>query len=115
MTRPSKIIALGLNYKDHAEESKGKIPEVPLIFAKHPNSLAAYKEPIIWDMSLSKKVDFEVELAVIIGKKAYNCLEGEAVKAIFGYTCANDVNARDLQVGDGLWVGGKSLDTFYPL
>lgn len=115
VSRPSKIIALGLNYKDHAEESKGKIPEVPLIFAKFPNSLVAHKEPIIWNVNLTSKVDFEVELAVIIGKKVFNCPEGEAMKAIFGYTCANDVSARDLQFGDGQWVRGKSLDTFCPL
>jgi 2-keto-4-pentenoate hydratase/2-oxohepta-3-ene-1,7-dioic acid hydratase in catechol pathway len=67
VSRPSKIIGLGLNYKDHAEESKGKIPEVPLIFAKFPNSLNAHNETITWDVNLTRKVDFEVELAVIIG------------------------------------------------
>ncbi len=115
VSRPSKIIGLGLNYKDHAEESKGKIPEVPLIFAKFPNSLNAHNEPIIWDVNLTRKVDFEVELAVIIGEKVRDCPESEAMKAIFGYTCANDVSARDLQFGDGQWVRGKSLDTFCPL
>jgi 2-keto-4-pentenoate hydratase/2-oxohepta-3-ene-1,7-dioic acid hydratase in catechol pathway len=115
VTRPSKIIALGLNYKDHAKESKGKIPDVPLIFAKFPNSLIGHNEPIRWDASLTKKVDFEAELAVIIGKEVQNCLESEAMKAVFGYTCANDVSARDLQFGDGQWVRGKSLDTFCPL
>ncbi|UCF86436.1 MAG: fumarylacetoacetate hydrolase family protein [Desulfobacteraceae bacterium] len=115
VTRPSKIIALGLNYKDHAEESKGKIPEVPLVFAKFPNSLVGHKEPITWDMNVTSKVDFEVELAVIIGKKVHNCPESDAMKAVFGYTCANDVSARDLQFGDGQWVRGKSLDTFCPL
>ncbi|MCG2776573.1 MAG: fumarylacetoacetate hydrolase family protein [Desulfobacterales bacterium] len=115
VSRPSKIIGLGLNYKDHAEESKGKIPEVPLIFAKFPNSLNAHNEPITWDVNLTRKVDFEVELTVIIGKKVHDCPESEAMKAIFGYTCANDVSARDLQFGDGQWVRGKSLDTFCPL
>lgn len=115
VTQPSKIIALGLNYKDHAKESKGKIPEVPLIFAKFPNSLIGHNETITWDISMTRKVDFEVELAVIIGKEVRNCSEGEAMKAIFGYTCANDVSARDLQFGDVQWVRGKSLDTFCPL
>jgi len=66
-------------------------------------------------VNLTKKVDFEAELAVIIGKRIYKCSETEAMKAIFGYTCANDVSARDLQFGDGQWVRGKSLDTFCPL
>ena len=113
--RPSKIIAIGLNYKDHAEESKGRIPEVPLVFAKFPNSLIGHDDYITWDTSISKKVDFEAELAVIIGKTLNNCPETEVREAIFGYTCANDVSARDLQFGDGQWVRGKSLDTFCPL
>lgn len=113
--RPSKIIAIGLNYKDHAEESKGRIPEVPLVFAKFPNSLIGHNDYITWDASISKKVDFEAELAVIIGKSLNNCPETEVPEAVFGYTCANDVSARDLQFGDGQWVRGKSLDTFCPL
>lgn len=115
VTRPSKIIAIGLNYKDHAEESKGKIPEVPLIFAKFPNSLIGPYDQITWNMNITKKVDFEAELAVIIGKKVHDCPENKALEAVFGYTCANDVSARDLQFGDGQWVRGKSLDTFCPL
>lgn len=112
---PSKIIALGLNYKDHAEESKGKVPEVPLIFAKFPNSIVGHNDHITWDVSVTRKVDFEAELAVVMGKTVYNCPESEAMDAIFGYTCGNDVSARDLQFGDGQWVRGKSLDTFCPL
>ena len=113
--RPSKIIALGLNYRDHAEESKGKIPEAPLVFAKFPNSLIGHNDEITWDMNVTMKVDFEAELAVIIGKSIYDCPESEAMDAVFGYTCANDVSARDLQFGDGQWVRGKSLDSFCPL
>jgi 2-keto-4-pentenoate hydratase/2-oxohepta-3-ene-1,7-dioic acid hydratase in catechol pathway len=112
---PSKIVAMGLNYIDHIQESKGEIPKIPLLFAKFPNSLIGHKDVINWDVSLTKKVDFEAELAVIIGKKTYKCSETEAMDAIFGYTCANDVSARDLQFGDGQWVRGKSLDTFCPL
>ncbi|MBW2144783.1 MAG: fumarylacetoacetate hydrolase family protein [Deltaproteobacteria bacterium] len=115
VNRPSKIIAIGLNYRDHAEESKGKIPEVPLIFAKFPNSLAGHNEEILWDVNVTRKVDFEAELAVVMGKKVYNCTETEAMEAVFGYTCGNDVSARDLQFGDGQWVRGKSLDTFCPI
>lgn len=115
VSRPSKIIALGLNYEDHAEESKGKIPEAPLIFAKFPNSLIGPRDEIVWNENVTKKVDYEAELAVVIGKKARKCSEEEAASAVFGYTCANDVSARDLQFGDGQWVRGKSLDTFCPL
>ena len=115
VTRPSKIIALGLNYQDHAEEGKGKIPDVPLIFAKFPNSIIGHKDCIRWDMKVTKKVDFEAELAVIISNKVRNVSENEALSAVFGYSCSNDVSARDLQFGDKQWVRGKSLDTFCPL
>ena len=112
---PSKIIALGLNYLDHAKESKGAIPSVPLLFAKFPNSLTGHKEPIVWPAEISKKVDFEAELAVIVGKKIYRDRQDKVMEAVFGYACANDVSARDLQFSDGQWVRGKSLDTFCPI
>ena len=115
VSRPTKIIAIGLNYQDHAEEGKAELPKTPLVFAKFPNSLAAHRQPICWDAGVTKKVDFEAELAVIIGKRVSCCPESEAGEAIFGYSCANDVSARDLQFGDGQWVRGKSLDTFCPL
>jgi len=127
VSSPSKIVAIGLNYSDHIRESKGDVPKFPLIFAKFPNpkfplifakfpnSLIGHKDLITWDVNLTKKVDFEAELAVIIGKRVHKCSETEAMEAIFGYTCANDVSARDLQFGDGQWVRGKSLDTFCPL
>ena len=115
VSSPSKIIGIGLNYLDHIRESKGEIPEVPMVFAKFPNSLLAHHENITWDKHLTSKVDFEAELAVIMGKTVYNCQEDEAINSVFGYTCANDVSARDLQFGDGQWVRGKSLDTFCPL
>jgi 2-keto-4-pentenoate hydratase/2-oxohepta-3-ene-1,7-dioic acid hydratase in catechol pathway len=115
VSRPSKIIALGLNYLDHAKESKGAIPGAPLLFAKFPNSLTGHKEPIVWPAEISKKVDFEAELAVIIGKRIYRAPEDQVMEAVFGYACANDVSARDLQFSDGQWVRGKSLDTFCPI
>jgi len=115
VSKPSKIIALGLNYLDHAKESKGAIPKVPLIFAKFPNSLCGQREPITWSAEVSKKVDFEAELAVIIGKRIYRPQKDEVMDSVFGYASANDVSARDLQFGDGQWVRGKSLDTFCPL
>jgi 2-keto-4-pentenoate hydratase/2-oxohepta-3-ene-1,7-dioic acid hydratase in catechol pathway len=112
---PSKIIAIGLNYMDHAAEGNVEIPKTPLIFTKFSNSLIGHKQKICWDQSITKQVDYEAELAVIIGKMIYNCPVQEANEAIWGYTCANDVSARDLQFGDGQWVRGKSLDTFCPL
>ena len=115
VSKPSKIIALGLNYLDHARESKGAIPKVPLIFAKFPNSLCGHRETITWSAEVSKKVDFEAELAVIIGKRIYRPQKDEIMDSVFGYASANDVSARDLQFGDGQWVRGKSLDTFCPL
>jgi 2-keto-4-pentenoate hydratase/2-oxohepta-3-ene-1,7-dioic acid hydratase in catechol pathway len=115
ISKPSKIIALGLNYLDHARESKGAIPKTPLLFAKFPSSLVGHKEPITWCETITKKVDFEAELAVIIGKRVYQPKEDQGMEVVFGYTCANDVSARDLQFGDGQWVRGKSLDTFCPI
>jgi 2-keto-4-pentenoate hydratase/2-oxohepta-3-ene-1,7-dioic acid hydratase in catechol pathway len=115
VTRPSKIIAIGLNYMDHVRESRGTVPEAPLVFAKFPSSLAAHGAPVTWDPAVTAKVDFEAELAVVVGRNAFRIGEEEAMEAVFGYTCGNDVSARDLQFRDGQWVRGKSLDTFCPL
>ena len=115
ISNPNKIIGIGLNYLDHIRESKGEIPKAPIIFAKFPGTLLGHNEQITWDARLTQKVDFEAELAVIIGRKAYQCPESEAMANIFGYACANDVSARDLQFGDRQWVRGKSLDSFCPL
>ena len=115
VSKPSKIIALGLNYLDHAKESKGAIPKVPLLFAKFPSSLVGHKEAITWTEEITKKVDFEAELAVIMGKKIFRPQADKVMDAVFGYACANDVSARDLQFSDGQWVRGKSLDTFCPI
>jgi 2-keto-4-pentenoate hydratase/2-oxohepta-3-ene-1,7-dioic acid hydratase in catechol pathway len=112
---PSKIIAVGLNYLDHAAEGKANVPETPLIFCKFPNSLLGAGQEIKWMQSVTRKVDFEAELAVIIGKQTFGISENEALSAVFGYTCGNDISARDLQFGDKQWVRGKSLDTFCPL
>ncbi|HDM10886.1 MAG: fumarylacetoacetate hydrolase [Deltaproteobacteria bacterium] len=115
VSRPSKIIALGLNYRDHADESKGDVPDSPLIFAKFPNSLLGHMGTITWSPRITKKVDYEAELAVVMENETRNCSPMQALGNVFGYTCANDVSARDLQFGDGQWVRGKSLDTFCPL
>jgi 2-keto-4-pentenoate hydratase/2-oxohepta-3-ene-1,7-dioic acid hydratase in catechol pathway len=115
ITRPSKIVCVGLNYLDHIRESHGKVPDKPILFSKFSTSLIGHKSEILWNTGLTKKVDFEAELAVIIGKQIKNCKSENVMTHIFGYTCANDVSARDLQFGDGQWVRGKSLDTFCPL
>jgi 2-keto-4-pentenoate hydratase/2-oxohepta-3-ene-1,7-dioic acid hydratase in catechol pathway len=115
VSRPSKIIGIGLNYKDHAEEQKARIPDVPMIFSKLPNSLVGPNDEITWDAKVTSKVDFEAELAVVIGSRIYHCQESEALEGVFGYTCANDVSARDLQFSDIQVLRGKSLDTFCPI
>ena len=115
VSRPSKIIGIGLNYKDHAEEQKARVPDIPVIFAKFLNTLIGPKETISWNVKVTGKVDFEGELAVVIGSRIQNCPESEALEAVFGYTCANDVSARDLQFRDIQLLRGKSLDTFCPL
>ncbi len=115
VTRPTKIIAIGLNYLDHIRESNGKVPETPIVFAKFPNSLIGHRGQIVWDNVLTKKVDFEAELAVIMGEKAHHYDESDVMDTVFGYSCANDVSARDIQFSDKQWVRGKSLDTFCPI
>ncbi len=112
---PPKIVAIGLNYRDHAREQGVPVPERPLIFAKFPTSVIGPGDAITWDPSLTRQVDYEAELAVVIGKKCRNVTEKDALSFVGGYTCGNDVSARDLQFGDRQWVRGKSLDTFCPL
>lgn len=114
--RPGKIIAIGRNYAEHAKETGNKPPTSPMIFAKMTNSVLDPGDPITWSESITKEVDWEVELAVIIGKKASKVSEEDAMRYVFGYTIANDVSARDLQLRtDGQWTRGKGLDTFCPL
>ncbi len=112
---PSKIIAIGLNYRDHCEEQGIEPPKHPTVFAKFPSALLRPRGVIQWDTDLTQQVDYEAELAVIIGRVAKNISAAEAYYYVFGYTAANDVSARDLQFGDKQWVRGKSLDTFCPL
>lgn len=115
VTRPGKIIGIGLNYRDHAEEQNAKIPAEPRLFAKFATALIGPGDPIVWDPAVTGQVDFEAELAVVIGRAVKNCPEDQALAAVFGYTCANDVSARDIQLATGELVRGKSLDTFCPL
>jgi 2-keto-4-pentenoate hydratase/2-oxohepta-3-ene-1,7-dioic acid hydratase in catechol pathway len=111
---PSKIVAIGRNYVDHAIEGGSEPPAAPLIFNKLPNSLSAHNAPITLH-KISTQIDYEAELAVVIGRRATRVSESEALNYVFGYTLINDVSARDLQFGDGQWVRGKSLDGFAPL
>ena len=111
---PSKIVAIGRNYVDHAIEGGAEPPSAPLIFNKLPNSLSSHNAPIVLH-KISTQIDYEAELAVVIGRRATRVSESEALEYVFGYTAINDVSARDLQFGDGQWVRGKSLDSFAPL
>jgi len=112
---PSKIACVGLNYHDHCRETGMEPPDRPLIFAKFSSSLTGPDAPIEWPDGLTAQVDWEAELAVVIGRRIRHASEQEALGAIFGYTAANDVSARDLQFADQQWVRGKSLDTFCPV
>jgi 2-keto-4-pentenoate hydratase/2-oxohepta-3-ene-1,7-dioic acid hydratase in catechol pathway len=111
---PSKILAIGRNYVDHAIEGGAEPPAAPLVFTKLTNSLSAHGAPIVLP-TISTQVDYEAELAVVIGRTCKHVGEAEALDYVFGYTPINDVSARDLQFGDGQWVRGKGLDTFAPL
>jgi 5-carboxymethyl-2-hydroxymuconate isomerase len=113
--RPGKIVAIGLNYLDHIREAKMEKPTEPLVFTKFTSSVIGDGDQIEIDPNLTSRVDWEVELAVVIGRRARRVETADALDHVFGYTVANDVSARDLQFGDGQWVRGKSLDTFCPL
>jgi 2-keto-4-pentenoate hydratase/2-oxohepta-3-ene-1,7-dioic acid hydratase in catechol pathway len=113
--RPPKIVAIGLNYLDHIREANLERPERPLVFAKFPTSVIGDGEEIVIDRKLSARVDWEVELAAVIGRRMSRVSKEDALEYVFGYTVANDVSARDLQFSDGQWVRAKSLDTFCPL
>jgi 2-keto-4-pentenoate hydratase/2-oxohepta-3-ene-1,7-dioic acid hydratase in catechol pathway len=113
-SRPSKIILVGLNYKDHAEELNMKIPDEPIIFLKPPSSIIADGENIVYPDNV-QRVDYEAELALIIKKKAKNIKEKEFADYVLGYTSLNDITARDIQKEDGQWTRGKSFDTFCPV
>lgn len=111
---PSKIVCVGKNYKAHADELKEDHPEEPLLFLK-PNTCVISPEDEIIYPPQSKRVDYEAELAVVIGKKAHHVAAGHGKEYILGYTCLNDVTARDLQRADGQWTRSKSFDTFCPI
>jgi 2-keto-4-pentenoate hydratase/2-oxohepta-3-ene-1,7-dioic acid hydratase in catechol pathway len=112
--RPGKVICIGLNYRDHAAESNMAIPERPVVFSKFPTAVIAPGEPVVVP-STSQQVDYEAELAVVIGRRAKNVSAANAYDYVLGYTCFNDVSARDFQFADGQWQRGKSCDTFAPM
>lgn len=112
--RPQKIVCIGLNYRDHAEEQGVPLPERPLLFAKWPNTLIGPGEPIVIP-PITEQVDYEAELGVVIGRRLRGVSVENALEAVAGYVCVNDVSARDLQFSDKQWVRGKSLDTFCPV
>jgi 2-keto-4-pentenoate hydratase/2-oxohepta-3-ene-1,7-dioic acid hydratase in catechol pathway len=113
--RPAKIIAVGRNYREHAAEESAALPTAPLLFAKFPSSAVGDGETITWSTALTSAVDYEAELAVVIGRRARDVAVADALDHVLGYTCLNDVSARDLQTSDGQWTRAKSLDTFCPM
>jgi 2-keto-4-pentenoate hydratase/2-oxohepta-3-ene-1,7-dioic acid hydratase in catechol pathway len=111
---PPKIICVGLNYRDHAEEQGSDLPTAPLLFAKWSNTLIGPGEPIVLPPE-SSQVDYEAELGVVIGRTGRRVAERDALDHVRGYVCVNDVSARDLQFADGQWTRGKSPDSFCPV
>ncbi|HYL38750.1 MAG TPA: fumarylacetoacetate hydrolase family protein [Bryobacteraceae bacterium] len=110
---PSKIVCVGRNYAEHAKELGNEVPAEPLIFLKPPSSLIASGDAIVYP-KLSQRLDFEGELGVVISRRARNVKREDAGSYVLGYTCVNDVTARDLQRKDGQWTRGKGYDTFCP-
>ncbi|HSK24600.1 MAG TPA: fumarylacetoacetate hydrolase family protein [Egicoccus sp.] len=115
IVRPSKVLAIGLNYMDHIRETNSPVPERPVLFAKFPNSLSGPHDEIVMDPALTERGDYEVELAVVIGRRARGVTLDDALDHVFGYTVANDVSARDWQFRDPQFARSKSFDTFCPI
>lgn len=113
--KPESVLCIGRNYKAHALECGNDLPKTPLLFIKANSSVCGPNDTVIIPREHTKQADYEAELAVIIGKKAKGVSEEKALEYVFGYTCANDVSARDCQYENGQWARGKSFDTFCPL
>jgi 2-keto-4-pentenoate hydratase/2-oxohepta-3-ene-1,7-dioic acid hydratase in catechol pathway len=113
--RPGKVVAVGLNYHAHAAEGGAAIPTSPMLFAKFPTAVVGPGATVEWDPALTTAVDLEAELAVVIGRSTRRVSESDALEHVLGYTCLNDVSARDLQYADRQFVRSKSLDTFCPM
>ncbi|HEY7660862.1 MAG TPA: fumarylacetoacetate hydrolase family protein, partial [Actinomycetota bacterium] len=107
--RPGKIVAIGLNYRDHAAESEQPVPTEPILFAKFANSVVGPGEAILIPAA-TERADYEAELAVVIGRQAHEVDRADAFDHVAGYTCANDVSARDLQLATSQWTRGKAID-----
>jgi 2-keto-4-pentenoate hydratase/2-oxohepta-3-ene-1,7-dioic acid hydratase in catechol pathway len=115
-TQPSKIVCVGRNYREHAKELNSEIPTSPLIFLKPPSAVVAHGDEVRRPHRLSQRVDHEGELGVVIGRRCHDLRDDEDVRPyIMGYTCVNDVTARDLQNIDGQWTRAKGFDTFCPI
>ena len=112
--RPGKFVCIGLNYKDHAIESGMDIPELPTVFTKYGNAVCGHGDPIVLP-AVSKQVDYEAELAFVIGRRAKNVKAADWQDYVFGYTCVHDVSARDYQLATSQWTIGKTFDTFGPM
>ncbi len=114
--QPPNVLAIGLNYRTHAVESGAEIPSAPVLFLKATTSVIGPEEPIVLPAMAPSEVDYEAELVIVIGRRARNVSEEEALEYVLGYTCGNDVSARDCQLRlDVQWARGKSFDTFAPL
>jgi 2-keto-4-pentenoate hydratase/2-oxohepta-3-ene-1,7-dioic acid hydratase in catechol pathway len=109
-----KIVCVGMNYRDHADEAGLEVPERPVLFAKWPSALVGPGDPIVVP-SFTAQVDYEAELGVVIGRRVRDLDADDALDAVAGYVCVNDVSARDIQFADGQWTRAKSLDTFCPV
>lgn len=115
LANPGKIICVGLNYADHCRETNTPLPDSPVLFNKFNSALLPHEGEITWAADVTQKVDYEAELAVIIGKKARFVKEADALDYVAAYTIVNDISARDVQFADGQWIRGKSFDTFCPM
>ena len=115
VTNPEKIICVGLNYRKHAAETGNPVPKTPILFNKYNNALAGHKSVIRVSEEPTEKVDYEVELVIVMGRTARNVSEADALSYVFGYCTGNDLSARDLQARTSQWMIGKSLDGFAPI
>lgn len=114
IARPSKVLGIGLNYRDHAEEQEAPVPEVPVVFAKFASSVSGPGDPIpIY--GITQKTDYEAELGVVIGRRARAVSADDALEHVAGFTIVNDITARDLQASDVQWIRGKALDGYAPM
>ncbi|WP_435065226.1 fumarylacetoacetate hydrolase family protein [Halobaculum sp. EA56] len=115
VTDPQKVVCVGLNYRDHAEEGDHDVPDEPVLFSKFPTAVTGPGSTVSWDPEFTEQVDYEAELVAVVGEEARRVDSEDALDHVAGFTVGNDVSARDIQHGDGQWVRGKSLDTFAPI